>query len=108
MATTHHAGGTAQNAGVKTVTMPFSEDDLREARIKRLAEIRDECERVRGKLVPLKEVAELVKSTTEMLNKICKSHGIKTTFCNRPEYGNRKYTCVSEPDAERVIKLMYE
>ena len=110
MGGTHSPGGTAKSASVKVVKMNFSEDDLRSAQLARLAEIRAECERnIPDNLVHLCDLAQMLGlSETNKVTRRAKKLKIKTYLTRRGDSNNKHALCVTEADAEKIIRSYYE
>lgn len=109
MAAGDHADRTAKSAGVKIVKMNFSEDDLHRARLQRLAEIRDECEKKGpSDAVFLSEISELINLNINTIVNRAKKLGITLYLKNRGGANNRKSICLSAADAEKIIRSHYE
>ena len=110
MGGTHSQGGTAKSASIKVVKLNVSEDDLKAAQIARLAEIQAECERnIPTNLVHLCDIAQMLGlSETNKVTRRAKKLKIKTYLTRRGDSNNKHALCVTEEDAERIIRSYYE
>lgn len=104
-----HAGRTAKSAGVKIVKMNFSDDDLHQARLQRLAEIKSECEKqTPSDVVFLSELSGLLNLNVNTISTRSKKLGITLYLKNRGGQNNKKSLCISADDAEKLIRSHYE
>jgi fumarate hydratase class II len=110
VASTHNAERASKSASVKIVKMNFSEDDLNDARLARLKEINDECKNlVPEKTIFLAEIASILGlSDASKIQRWADKVGatIYRKVNNTPN--NKKASCVSEEDAEKIIRLYHE
>jgi hypothetical protein len=89
--------------------MNFSDEDLRAARLTRLAEIKAECEKEYPKdFVFLKDIEGLIGMDTNAIKIRAVRMGIKIFIRNRTESKNKQALCVSSADAEKIIRAYYE
>jgi hypothetical protein len=110
MATAHNEDRVTESASVKVVKMPFSEEDLRAARLARLEEIKAECEKsIPVNTVFLYDIANIIGlATTAKIKGRANKLKIKTYTRHTGDSFNKLAQCVSEEDAERIIKSYYE
>jgi hypothetical protein len=101
MASSHHAERTAKSPSIKVLNMNFDP-------IKRLEEINQEYQQNRGKTVFLKDVARIIGLKTYAAAQRARKLNIELSKKNDPDAGNIPALCISETDAERLIKAHYE
>lgn len=109
MASPHNAERITKSEGVKIIKMQFDEGDLEKARLARLVEIREECEKRHPvDYVFLIDIMHIIKINVNTITTRAKKLGISTYLKNRGGVSNKKALCVSAADAERIIRDYYE
>lgn len=107
MASSHNAERISKSEGVKVVKMNFTEEDLRAAKIARLEEIKAECLKANGSVVYLTEISQIVMMQTDSIKNKAKKLGIKIFSRNNPSSKNKPSLCISEEDAEKLMRSIY-
>lgn len=110
MAASHNAERVAKSADLKVVKMSLTEDDIQNAALDRLREIQRECEKaIPDNTVFLMDVIEMIGvSTPACVHRRAEKLGVKTYMKRRGGKFNKFSVCVSEEDAERIIRSFYE
>ena len=105
----HNEERTSKSASVKIVNMGFSDGDLDAARVERLREIQREClKAIPERTVFLAEIAAIVGlSEANKLRRWGDKAGVKYYYKVNQTTNHKKALCVSEEDAEKIIRLYH-
>lgn len=99
---------TVESGGAEIVKMPFSENDLREAKIARLEEIKKECIKKIESIVFLAEISRVVGVQTDTVKRRAQKLGMNVFSRNNPVSANKISLCVSDEDAEKLVRDFYK
>lgn len=110
MAASHNALRAAKSANIKIVKMALTEEDIESASLDRLREVQRECEMALPKnTVFLIDIADIIGITNSThIQSRAKKLGIKMHSRRRGGQHNKPALCVSEEDAEKIIRSYYE
>lgn len=97
-----------ESRGVEVIKMQFSESDLRAAKIAWLEEIKNECARANESIIFLTEIAKVVGVQTDTIKLRAKKLKIEVLRRNNPASDNKMSLCVSDDDAEQLIRDFYK
>ena len=97
-----------KSRGAEVVKMQFSESDLRAAKIARLEEIKNECTRANESIVFLTEISRVIGMQTDTIKLRAQKLKIKVLRRNNPASDNKMSLCVSDDDAEQLIRDFYK
>lgn len=110
MAVSHNAERTAKSADLKVVKMDLSEDDINNSALDRLREVQKKCESVLpASTVFLADIADILGVPAPVdVRRRASRLGLQTYTKRRGGRYNKPALCVSEEDAEKIIRSYYD
>lgn len=110
MASARNEERITKSEGVKIVKMKLSEDDIRNAAVDRLREIQRELESaLPASIVFLTDMADMMGfANTTPIQRRAKNMKISIYTKRQSGSKNKASLCVSEEDAEKIMRSLYE